>query len=81
MPDMEETLSERLAAAIEEVFRRVEGGIVTRWVLVAESVGPEGDRGLWCQRSKDMHPWEFLGMLDFALEVERASFSLEDDDD
>ena len=62
---IEEELEKGINAALGEEF-------VTKWVLIAESVGPDGKRGLWLQSHPDAKVWDVLGMIEFARLVETA---------
>jgi len=79
--DVGEELSKQLAEAIEGVFQRVEGGIVTKWLLIAETVGPDAERGLWTRTSDDLKPWESAGMLRLAQVTEEQAWRRDDEDD
>lgn len=79
--DVGEELNKQLAEAIEGVFQRVEGGIVTKWLLIAETVGPDGERRLWANMSDDLKPWELIGMLRFIEQTEGAAWKRDDEDD
>lgn len=81
MSDVGEELSKQLAEAIEGVFQRVEGGIVTKWLLIAETVGPDAERGLWTRTSDDLKPWESAGMLRLAQVTEEQAWRRDDEDD
>lgn len=46
------------------------GELTTRWLVIAESIGEDGKRGLWLRCHPDMKSWDVLGMLHFALNLE-----------
>lgn len=69
MSEIGEEIQKRLEAAIPEAFR-AEGGFVTKWVLVAETIGADGERGVWTWTSDGMQPWDSMGLLGFALAIE-----------
>lgn len=81
MSDVGEELSKQLTEAIEGVFQRVEGGIVTKWLLIAETVGPDAERGLWTRTSDDLKPWESAGMLRLAQVTEENAWRRDDEGD
>jgi len=81
MAGMEKQLRDQLGAAVEHVVREVERGIVTRWVAIVETVGPDGERGLWLEGNRDLAPWELLGLLAFADTLVRSDEYDGDDDD
>lgn len=80
MSELGDRLATELASAVEGVFQRVEGGIVTKWLLIAETVGPDAERGLWTRTSDDLKPWESLGMLRLAEVTEEQAWRREDDE-
>jgi hypothetical protein len=69
-----ETIRTEVGAAIEEVLRR-HGEFTTKWLVVVESVGPDNLPGLWLATTKGAKPWDTLGMLDFACELERSEIT------
>lgn len=75
-PDPDAVL-ESLRAGIEDAFAR-HGELPTKWVLVAEALGSDGERGLWLSASKDAKPWETLGMMAYAVELERKKVQIND---
>ena len=74
MPDEADPAAIRadLGQAIADVLAKHEGGFVTKWVALIETVGPDGDRGLWVTAANDAMPWDTIGMLQYALNVETA---------
>jgi hypothetical protein len=69
-----ELLRADVGAALAEVLSRHERSMLTRWVVVAETVEAEdGTRGLWCLAPDDAKKWDTLGLLHHALDVERAN--------
>jgi hypothetical protein len=61
-----------LDGIIPEAFRQHEGSMVTKWVLLAEVIDKDGDRGLWTMAPSGLKPWESVGMLAFAQQTEQA---------
>lgn len=64
------------------------GQFVTRWLVIAEAVDPDGERMLWLHNSDEALPWDLIGMLEFGLALEKAALTahvcgvpLEDDED
>lgn len=70
MSEIGEEIQRRLEQAIPEAFS-AEGGFTTKWLVVAETIGPEGERGVWTRTSPDLKPWDTIGLLEFAIAVER----------
>lgn len=71
---------DRVESALADAFRE-SGEMVTRWALIAEVIGPEGDRGVWTMGAEDLQAWETIGMLAYALERERARVAAAEFDD
>jgi hypothetical protein len=61
------TPEQLVAALVDEA-----GSFVTKFVLVAEVIDPDGDRCVWCLGSDDLARWDSYGLLTEAIEVERA---------
>lgn len=62
------------------------GAFVTRFVLVAEVIDTDGNRGIWTETHDDAARWDTYGLLTWALEEERAAHQLstllaDDDED
>ncbi len=70
-PDPDALLAD-LRAAIEGVLGR-HGEILTKWVFVAESLGSDGERGLWTMVAEGQKAWDTLGLLEFGNISEAAS--------
>jgi 2-keto-3-deoxy-L-rhamnonate aldolase RhmA len=69
-----EQLRRDVGAAIAEAVSRHERSMVSRWVAVVETIeAADGVRGLWCLAPDDLKKWDTLGLLTFALDVERAA--------
>lgn len=68
--------------AISDALNNVEVAVVTKWVLLAESVNGDGERGLWLVAPEDAKAWDTIGMLTYALHLEQArTIQRESDDD
>jgi hypothetical protein len=61
-----------LSSAIAEVITREEHGMVTKWALVVETVGPDGQRGVWVSADRQAKSWDTVGLLQWALMHEQA---------
>jgi len=77
LPDPDEVLA-ALRRAVAEAFAPF-GELPTRWVLLAESLGLDGERGLWSACSEEAKPWDTLGLLHFAAAREAAKIARDDD--
>lgn len=66
-----ELIEQRLRQAVGEIVRDVEGGVVTKFVMVIETFDSEGELGAWTLCSDGITIWDVLGLLDFALVRQR----------
>lgn len=46
--------------------------MVTRWVALAEVIGPDGERACYCLTPEDARAWDTLGLLTYAVQLEQA---------
>ena len=67
-----ESIREDLHNELTRVLQKVEPGMVTKWVILAETIDADGDRGLWSLCSESATAWDTLGLLQFALHREQA---------
>lgn len=65
-------LNDDVHDAICQALAKHETSLLTRWVLVAESVEDDGSRGLWLQADDTAKPWDVLGLLHFAITQQEA---------
>ena len=71
---MKNELRDEIAELLQAVFTREEGGsLLTRFVVVAETVGPDGKRGLWRLAHQGASAWDTLGLIAYVDAEERAS--------
>lgn len=77
-PDVDDTtarVQDAIASALPDQY-------VTRWLAIIEVVDADGTRALWSLGPEDATPWDALGMLEWARQVEQANLvSAEFDDD
>jgi hypothetical protein len=66
-------LHREVDAALSQVIGQNEGSIVSRWIVLAETVDQAGDRGVWQLSSARSTPWDTLGLLEYAVSEERAN--------
>lgn len=78
---MQDALSEAIGDAIDGAVGEHERGFVTKWIALVETVGPEGDRGVWALASDGVMAWDSLGLLTFGLQLEQARAVAEQGDD
>lgn len=73
-----------LNKAIDLVMRtHASEAFLSRFVLVAETVDNEGERGLWISASEGMRPWDVLGFTAYGHEqakCEAMGFSDEEEE-
>lgn len=55
------------------IAERDPGCVVTRFVLIAEVIGPDGERGVWTETHEDALRWDTYGLLTEALQGEHAA--------
>lgn len=70
--DLPQILETAIGDAIQSTVAEHEGGFVTKWVALVESVGPDGQRGLWTLTSNEVMAWDTVGLLQHALHVQQA---------
>lgn len=73
MNDNIEQLQRSLDHVLADTLHRHDGSIVNRWIVLADVMDPEGERALVSLAQADMKPWDSLGMLEFARQVEQAA--------
>jgi hypothetical protein len=57
-----------LAAAIGA---ECDAALVTKWVVIAEVIDEDGDKVMHSLRSEDLPTWDYMGMLQFQLIIEK----------
>jgi hypothetical protein len=62
-----------IRAALSTVMAKHEQGMVIRWVVIAETIDPAGERGTWQLTDSEAKPWETLGLLHHAIMIENAA--------
>lgn len=68
-----ERLRDQVERAISTALQGVEQSILTKFVVIAETVDGDGQRGLWSMAGGDAMSWDTKGMLSEALDRERAA--------
>jgi hypothetical protein len=58
-----------------------EAEMVNRWVAIVEVIGADGERAAYLMAPEGAKPWDSLGLLHFAIQVEQATSLGGDDDD
>jgi hypothetical protein len=70
MTPMEEDLNNAIS---EVIARHEQGGFVTRWVTIIETIADDGTSGLWTATSEGLKAWDTVGMLGYGLDLQRAA--------
>lgn len=65
-------MQDEIGRAVEGAAANHEQGFVTKWVAVVESVGSDGQGGLWLFGNSEGTIWERLGLLEYAKACEQA---------
>ena len=76
MSEPSEPLGRRMEAAIYEAAQGA-GTMIVKYVLVAQTVMPDGKPDLWVCTSDEATPWDTLGLLSYATELEKADVGVE----
>ena len=53
------------------------GHMITRYILVAETMDEDGERAVLMAASPDQRAWDSIGLLGYALQLEQAGTLLE----
>jgi hypothetical protein len=61
-----------LADAIAAVLANHETSMVTKWVALIEVIDSDCERGLWTATSSDAKAWDTIGLLQHAVDIQRA---------
>jgi hypothetical protein len=81
-PSLGEALERAVGDAIDTAVGQHERGFVTKWVALVETVGPDGDRGLWTMTSDGVKAWDTVGLLQHALHLQQLqTLRLSNEDD
>jgi hypothetical protein len=76
-PDQQQ-VREALREAVEGVLRE-HGEYPTRWTLMAEAMGGDGERSFWLTCGESTQPWDILGLAAFADALTRESLRARED--
>jgi len=57
------------------------GAFVTKFVLIAEVIDTDGERGIWTETHYGAKPWDTLGLLTYSIECLDLCEEPSDDDD
>jgi hypothetical protein len=75
----QEAVRHALREAVERVLHE-HGELPTRWVLLAEAMGGDGERSFWLVNGERTQPWDVIGMTGFADALTRDAISRRSDD-
>lgn len=70
-------MADAVQTAVSEVYP---GDIVTRWVVLAESIDRDGERAMIMVAQQDMRSWDTLGMLHHAIRREEVASHWNDEE-
>ena len=59
-------MSEEERRGLDVTIAPTDGGMVLRWVLVAEAIAPDGTESLWVKSTDGLKAWTQLGLFRFA---------------
>lgn len=71
-PEKNEAMQQELLEALSKILQKFEACMVTKYVVLVETVDEQGQRGLWTCESEGMVPWESLGLVEYARQVVQA---------
>jgi hypothetical protein len=72
-------LNAKMADAVQEVAGEIyPGDMVTRWVALIETFDSQGVRALIVSAQPGSKPWDTLGMLAYATQIEQAALTRSD---
>lgn len=74
-------LEQAIGDAIDQAVGEHEGGLVTKWVALVETVAPDGSRGLWTMTSQGVMAWDTVGLLQHGLHLQQLNTLLPPDED
>lgn len=80
MSDAEPTLGSSMETAIYAAAQAA-GTMVTKYILVAQTVTPEGEPDLWVCTPDEITPWDELGLLTYATALTKASINLDEEEE
>lgn len=68
-----EEMEREVDSAIRSVLAKYEGAFVFKWIALIETQ-PEGElRGIWTFTAEDQMAWDSIGMMEYAVELEKAA--------
>lgn len=66
------SIIEEMQDALANVFSKHEKSLTTKWLVVTEVIDESGAYGLWTLGSREVKPWDVLGMLSHALSIQQG---------
>lgn len=81
-PEDVRAIDGRMHAALSEMFRtHYEGSFLTKFVVLAEVIDPDGNQSMWESHAEGMGAWELLGFLEFAKHNVQSALNRMDDEE
>jgi hypothetical protein len=71
-------LSDVVQGALADALHGNDGAVLVKYVTICEVIDPSGERALWLLATDGMKPWESIGMLEYAHDIERAATNADD---
>jgi hypothetical protein len=66
-------VSDEASALVGQLIENLDpGAFVTKWVLIAEVIGTDGERGVWSETHDEASRWDTYGLLTEAMQTEKA---------
>lgn len=74
-------MSDNSTAAVAQLIQGLDpGAYVTKFVVVAEVIDTDGERGVWTETHDGATKWDTFGLLHFALHREQTETEDADDE-
>lgn len=64
---------EDVTEAISTALGKHEKSIITKWIMIAETIDDNGQVGLWTCASKGLTAWDEKGLLHHMIDTGRAT--------
>lgn len=68
-----DAMNAEIHEALSTIIAKYGSPITTKWVVLAESIEENGQRGMWMLTTPGQQRWESLGMLHYAIGKETAA--------
>lgn len=74
-----DAMREGIENALDQAMAK-EKEFVTKWTFLAETMDSKGKRGFWTFSQRGATPWDILGLLLYAFQLEQAQ-TIQDEDE